>query len=290
MIHTLFLLLLNFNICKGFLPSSPWISRKGLTTTVTTDIRSRDTQLCNTPLKTSGDKPQSHSTNEQHEPLVVDKEHSNIHCKALGGEIRRIKLENDGDGFLTKLSVPTFATFHLEHSILDDDNDVEDNQKVGIVNPKRKSLEGLIPGAFLVDGVIHPNDCESIIDACERIGFGKFNVGKNNHGAMQILVTEQAAQAVGSHIFKHLNIGSVNQISSTLHKSLIKEEEEEEGNETNVGHDVVGNNWNQERKGSLVRNIGLVENNMDDELSSMKMKRPRTTSPIVAAAHLDEAI
>eukprot|EP00557_Chaetoceros_sp_GSL56_P002605 CAMPEP_0176495628 /NCGR_PEP_ID=MMETSP0200_2-20121128/10762_1 /TAXON_ID=947934 /ORGANISM="Chaetoceros sp., Strain GSL56" /LENGTH=345 /DNA_ID=CAMNT_0017893527 /DNA_START=67 /DNA_END=1104 /DNA_ORIENTATION=+ len=69
-----------------------------------------------------------------------------------------------------------------------------------------------------------------------------------------------------------------------------EEEEEEEGNETNVGHDVVGNNWNQERKGSLVRNIGLVENNMDDELSSMKMKRPRTTSPIVAAAHLDEAI
>jgi hypothetical protein len=210
--------LIRLNTSEGFFLPSPLVLRK----CGHAEIMTRGIKLSNTtpPQETTA------ATTQQSydlEPLFA-KEHQRIHCKALGGEIRKIKLENDSDGFLTKLSVPTFATFHVERS--SNNNHAADitetkSKEYYNVNPKSKSLNGIVPGAFLVEDAIHPKDCESIIEACEKIGFGKFNAGKNNHGAMQILVTEQAAQAVGSHIFKHLDMDCcIHRIASSFPESI----------------------------------------------------------------------
>ena len=137
----------------------------------------------------------------------------NISCDALGGEIRTIKLENDDDGFLTKLSVPTFASYAIEG---EEGNSSKLKPTTTSTQPTRKGLEGIVPGAFIVENSISKENCEEIIDACEQLGFGKFNAGRNHHGAMQLLVTDEVAEAVGSNIFSHVDMHVINTIASSL--------------------------------------------------------------------------
>ena len=143
-------------------------------------------------------------------------------CDALGGEVRRIKLENEDDDFLAAMSVPTFATFK--------DNNNNNNVDVQ-TKPKRMGLEGLVPGAFVVQDALSVQSCDEIIKACENLGFGKFNAGKNHHGAMQILVTPEAAEAVASAICPLVDIDTVNTIASSL-----------PGGKESAEYDIVGLN------------------------------------------------
>jgi len=137
----------------------------------------------------------------------VSNETTNISCDAVGGEIRRIKLENEDDGFLTKMSVPTFATYPTKGC---------PSKSRSTTQPIRKGLEGIVPGAFIVENAISVQDCEEIIDACEMAGFGQFDAGRNQHGAMQLLVTDEAAEAVGCNIFQHVDMHIINTIASSL--------------------------------------------------------------------------
>ena len=132
-------------------------------------------------------------------------------CSILGGELSRIGLENEDDGFLTKLSVPIFRTLKDE-SIPDADH----QSTISRENMKRLGLEGIVPGAFIVENAISTEDCQEIIEACEQVGFGKFDAGRNRHGAMQILVTPEAAEAVGSCIFPFIDMKSVNEMAQLL--------------------------------------------------------------------------
>lgn len=47
-------------------------------------------------------------------------------------------------------------------------------------------------------------ECQDIITSCEQLGFAKFNIGKNHHGALQLLVhpstTNTLAKALEGHI------------------------------------------------------------------------------------------
>uniref|UniRef100_A0A7S3VH82 Fe2OG dioxygenase domain-containing protein n=1 Tax=Chaetoceros debilis TaxID=122233 RepID=A0A7S3VH82_9STRA len=132
-----------------------------------------------------------------------------VSCRSLGGEVRRIKLENEDDGFLAALSVPTFASF-VTHG-----ND-KDPTNTSTTNPKRMGLEALVPGAFVVQDALSDESCEDIINACESLGFGEFNAGKNHHGAMQLLVTSEAAQAVAKAISPLIDMGSVNDMAASM--------------------------------------------------------------------------
>lgn len=149
-----------------------------------------------------------------------------VSCDALGGKIKRIKLENEDENFLTKLSVPTFATFK---------NNDNDSKKVfqpsSPLKPKRMGLEGLVPGAFLVENALSIQSCEEIIEACEKVGFGTYDAGRNRHGAMQLLVTPEATEAIGSSIFPFVDMDVVNTFARS-----------QPGGIEDVEHDIVGLN------------------------------------------------
>ncbi len=151
-----------------------------------------------------------------------------VSCDALGGTIKRIKLENEEESFLTKVSVPTFAAFKTD--------DVESNlgtrkSTSTALKRKRMGLEGLVPGAFLVENAISTQSCEEIINACEKLGFGKFDAGRNQHGAIQLLVTPDAAESVGASIFPFIDMDVINTMARC----------QTEGME-DVEHEVVGLN------------------------------------------------
>ena len=133
-----------------------------------------------------------------------------ISCQVLGGDIRRIKLENEEDGFLAKMSVPTFAAFRNHEYTPNDDDNVVKRPTI------RQGLEGLVPGAFLVENVLSNEECNSIIDTCERLNFGDFQSGKNQHGAMQILVTFGVAERIASCIAPFIDMQSVNSIAASI--------------------------------------------------------------------------
>jgi len=126
-----------------------------------------------------------------------------ITCNALGGTIKQIKLENESDGFLTKNAVPTYAS-------------AGGNSYATRTLTTRKGLEGIVPGAFVVENAISKEDCANIIEACESAGFGRFNAGKNNHSAMQILVSQEAANTIGESIFSHIDMNTVNKIAGSF--------------------------------------------------------------------------
>ena len=152
---------------------------------------------------------------------------SEVSCDALGGTIKRIKVENEDENFLAKVSVPTFAAFK---NYGDDSNNVKSlNSAAASLNPKRMGLEGLVPGAFLVENAISIQSCEEIIGACEKVRFGKFNAGRNRHGAIQLLVTPEAVDSVGSSIFPFIDMDIINPLARCQTEGM-----------DGVEHDVVG--------------------------------------------------
>jgi predicted O-methyltransferase YrrM len=171
------------------------------------------------------------SATQSNDSTVPPSEERSISCDALGGEIRRIKLENDDDGFLTKLSVPSYAIQSEEGN----SSKLKPTNTSTQLQPTRKGLEGIVPGAFIVQNAISIENCEEIIDACEKAGFGKFNAGRNHHGAMQLLVTDEAAEAVGSTIFSHVDMHVINIIASSMPLPNGKQEQD-------VEYDIAGLN------------------------------------------------
>ncbi len=139
-------------------------------------------------------------------------------CGALGGDIRRIKLENEEDGFLAALSVPTFASFPTTSSSNEQNEKKSDDKEIKLkeLQPKRMGLEALVPGAFVIQNALSQTDCEDIINACESLGFGEFQAGKNHHGAMQILVTEDAANSISDIISPMIDMQDVNSIAASM--------------------------------------------------------------------------
>ncbi|KAL7547310.1 hypothetical protein ACHAWF_010629 [Thalassiosira exigua] len=132
----------------------------------------------------------------------------------LGGDVIRIRTgpdEEDVDsGFLTALGVPTFAVCSSVDNKCGSDRDA-DSILGRKTEPKRLGLEGLIrnPNAFLLENALTTEACESILSLSENLGFGNYNAGKNNHGAMQICVSEETADALLRVIGPHVDMEGI---------------------------------------------------------------------------------
>ena len=75
--------------------------------------------------------------------------------------------------------------------------------------PIRLGLEGILrnPNAFVLENALSPEICESILSLCEgELKFGAYNVGKNNHGAMQLVISQGAADALLGVIGPHVDL------------------------------------------------------------------------------------
>lgn len=104
---------------------------------------------------------------------------------------RRIAMEGESDGVLAVHSVPTFAEEEeVGGSVVVREDEGSRIEKV--------SYEDMImPGTFLLTNVLSFQLCEELIELCEHeLKFGNYNAGKNNHGALQLLVSPTTAHSI----------------------------------------------------------------------------------------------
>jgi len=153
--------------------------------------------------------PRSDSKPHPHEIIASSPE--------LGGDIIHILTgpEDDDDegGFLTALGVPTFAVIPSRLQSMSR-NDSFHVAATDIINsdPKRQGLEAILQNsnAFLIKNALTPLSCDSIIDLCEQqLKFGNFNAGKNNHGAMQIVIPKEVSDKLLTLIGPHVDLTGV---------------------------------------------------------------------------------
>ena len=137
-------------------------------------------------------------------------------CPDLGGDIIQIRTgpdddEEDEESHLTRVGVPTFAV------IDDNNNNIVDHSnnnayKSTSNTPKRLGLEGILhnSNAFLLENALSSEQCESILHTCEdNLKFGTFNAGKNNHGAMQIVISKAVADRLLRIIGPYIDLEGV---------------------------------------------------------------------------------
>jgi len=120
-------------------------------------------------------------------------------CRFMGGDIRRIDMDDNGS-FLRHLGVPTFAV-----------DESSSTSSIPLTGPRREDLSAIQNGAFHLHHAISPQDCDEMIHVCqeELQGFRTFASGKNHHGAMQIVVTPNAADILFQILKPHVtSLGS----------------------------------------------------------------------------------
>jgi predicted O-methyltransferase YrrM len=159
------------------------------------------------------------------------------YCPELGGDVVRIRAGPDvddeddddgGGGFLASVGVPTFAVVERAPSSSSSSSSLTLAQTSSSLRsttrangeqspptpppPRRMGLEGILrnPNAFVLDGAISVDACERILNACEYdLGFGSYDVGKNNHGAMQVVVSRAISDELFGIIGPHVDVMGV---------------------------------------------------------------------------------
>ncbi|KAL3909291.1 MAG: hypothetical protein SGILL_008144 [Bacillariaceae sp.] len=100
-----------------------------------------------------------------------------------------------------------------------DDNDTTPPTTLTSNLPSRKrGLEGALNHgpAFVVDNILSKEVCEKIIADAKSLQFGDFNSGKNNHGALQLVVSQELADAVAQRLAPHININEVEALRTEM--------------------------------------------------------------------------
>jgi len=142
----------------------------------------------------------------------------------LLGPVTPLQLESDDDGFVAKMGVPTFLApgGHLASEIQKD----AQHHKV-----YSAGLEGILNQgpALMVHNVLSPRICHELIQDLESLGFGSFQAGKNNHGALQLLVSDAIQKAVAAKLAPHINVEHV--------QDLLQEMERATDNNSNSSQD-----------------------------------------------------
>jgi hypothetical protein len=146
---------------------------------------------------------------------------------------------SSSSSFVGSMGVPTFAATggHLtsEHY----------NQRAPMeFHNLQDSLGGQGP-AFVLKNVLDPSVCRDIIDTCERRHrhrhqheqssngsssnsnlFGSYNAGKNHHGAMQIVVSQDMIQPLATRIEKYINVQQVQELQRQMNRLVLGQEQQ----------------------------------------------------------------
>jgi hypothetical protein len=168
------------------------------------------------------------------------------HSPVLGGDITRIRTgpdedDTDDSGFLTALGVPTFAVLS-SHPQQSPQKDATVHSMNSDCTPKRLGLEAILqnPNAFLLTNALSSTTCEQILSVCEEeLGFGNYQAGKNNHGALQIVIPKQVADALLTVIGPHVDLEGVSESELELRD---KSQEQSDSPESKQSYSVAGIN------------------------------------------------
>jgi hypothetical protein len=122
------------------------------------------------------------------------------------GNIFPIRVPGQDDSFLGNIGVPTFRA-DGSYTTVPLRNDQSLSMNIREVEALTASL-GHGP-ALLIDNLLSESACRDIIDTCEHIGFGKYQAGKNHHGAMQILVANSTVEQIAQFLAPHIDLNQV---------------------------------------------------------------------------------
>lgn len=126
---------------------------------------------------------------------------------ALLGDLYRIRIPGEeDDSFVSKMSVPTFAA-RPDASTEDDDDSTPPSLRM----QQRRGLEGALDQgpAFVLDNVLSEEECHDLVKTTDELGFASYQAGKNHHGALQIIVSQELADKVGRRLSRHVDIEQV---------------------------------------------------------------------------------
>lgn len=135
-----------------------------------------------------------------------------LHCDVLGN-IKRILIQGQDDAsFLNAMAVPTFSASSTTADELLRDSRLHNNNNNNNNKCKASGLEGVLRQgpAFVLNDVFSKPVCEQIIHVAEQLRFGNYQAGKNFHGAMQLMVSPEIADAVGQALSRHVDMDEVN--------------------------------------------------------------------------------
>lgn len=153
------------------------------------------------------------------------------------GDVRRIRVPGQDD-FVAKMAVPTYACVSSLVDRRDGSSktvstlaDGGPNARTGDLGGdgtrkmKFRGLEGVVePGpAFVLDKVLSGDECNGLIEACETLGFGRFQAGKNHHGALQLVVSEALARQVSRRLSRYVNVREVDNLRRQVDAALRKQ-------------------------------------------------------------------
>lgn len=74
--------------------------------------------------------------------------------------------------------------------------------------------------AFCVDSVLSVSACRDIISACESVGFESFQCGKNNHGAMQLIVSQAMVDVTAQRIAPYIDMHQLDARRQEMHSLM----------------------------------------------------------------------
>ena len=152
-------------------------------------------------------------------PLFVSMEPT-IQTTSMFGELEPILLP--GESFLGSMGVPTYAE-SPKHLFFSDDI-------VGSVDiSKARHLEGVLNHgpSLMVDSVLTAEACEKMIDDCNSL-VKPYDSGKNHHGALQILVSQEMADAVAKRLSSHIDVAQVESLRKEMIQGTGQQIEEED--------------------------------------------------------------
>ena len=130
-----------------------------------------------------------------------------VASSAFLGDLHRIRMEGEEDGFVSAMGVPTFAAACRQPT----SNDGAPPEDTPNAPPTARGLEGVLNQgpAFVLDGILSRDQCQDIIETCEQLGFADYRAGKNNHGALQLLVAETTADSLAQALSRHVDLDQV---------------------------------------------------------------------------------
>lgn len=125
------------------------------------------------------------------------------------GTIWNIEIPGQDSSFVGAMGVPTFAADGERRvSLVDNDSTTA---ALGLEG----ALDGLGP-SLVVQNVLDPSACDTLINELEGFGFGSFQQGKNHHGALQVVVSSDLAHSVAVKLSPHIDVGKVEALRTAM--------------------------------------------------------------------------
>jgi hypothetical protein len=141
------------------------------------------------------------------------------------------------------MGVPTFASISTKRNENEQGEELTIN---ALAAPTiKRGLEGALNHgpAFIVDNVLSQQVCEQMIADAEQLQFGNFNSGKNNHGALQLLVSQKLVDDVAQQLAPHININQVEALRNEMIRGTTTHHNPSEGEDVRLFFKGLNRRW-----------------------------------------------